>query len=129
MPLARARSSAHRSRVHSRAYCNRRACSSGIFTHFSTASGPGSSKLLRKLKHGGALLDRYSSGARKIYWKFTSHALHGNLKNLLSGLHVARSNGPSSLYTGVNGSEKITAASVSKTPPPFFYGYNGGSSK
>ena len=66
MPLARARSSAHRSRVHSRAYRNRRACSSGIFTHFSTASGPDSSKLLRKLKHGGALLDRFSSEARKI---------------------------------------------------------------
>ena len=129
MPLARARSSAHRSRVHSRAYCNRRACCSGIFTHFSTASGPGSSKLLRKLKHGGALLDRFSSGARKIYCKFTSRALQRNLKNLLSGLHVARSNGPSSLYTGVNGSEKITAASVSKTPAPLFYRYNGGSSK
>ena len=80
-------------------------------------------------EHGGALLDRFSSGARKIYWKFTSRALHGNLKNLLSGLHVARSNGPSSLYTGVDGSEKITAASVSKTPAPLFYGYNGGSSK
>ena len=103
MPLTRARSSAHRSRIHSRAYCNRRTCSSGVFTHFSTASGPGSSKLLRKLKHGGALLDRFSSGARKIYCKFTSRALHGNLKNLLSGLHVERSNGPSTLYTGVNG--------------------------
>ena len=118
MPLARARSSAHRFRVHSRAYCNRRACSSGIFTHFSTASGPGSSKLLRKLDTKQAwwsfARDRFSSGARKIYWKFTSHALHGNLKNLLSGLHVARS----SLYTGINGSEKIAAASVSKTPAP-----------
>ena len=125
MPLARARSSAHSFRVHSRAYFNRRACSSGIFTHFSAASGPGSSKLLRKLKHGGALLDKLSSGARKIYCKFTSRALHGNLKNLLSGLHVAGSNGSSSLYTGVNGSEKITAASVSKTPAPLFYRYNG----
>ena len=45
-------------------------------------------------KHGGALLDRFSSGARKIYCKFTSRALHRNLKNLLFGLHVVRSNGP-----------------------------------
>ena len=53
----------------------------------------------------GPFFDCYSSGARKIQCKFTSRALQGNLKNLLSGLHVARSNGPGSLYTGVNGSE------------------------
>ena len=102
---------AHRSRVHSRAYCNRRACCSGIFTHFSTASGRGSSKLLRKLKHGGALLEGFSVQIHKP-------CTPTEPEELVVSSPLGRSNGPSSLYTGVNGSENITAASGGSKPPP-----------